>query len=316
MTPEVARDEPFGQALERGAAALRAAGVEDPRRDARLLLAAAADVSVEQVFGYPERLLDAAAGVRFADFLRRRAAREPVSRVLGTREFWGLDFALSPATLDPRPDSETLVAAVAERLAGVAGPVSILDLGTGSGCLLLALLTELPLAWGLGVDIAPEAVATARDNARRLGLADRACFAVGDWLGPIAGPPIAGTWKAIVSNPPYIREDAVSGLAPEVRLHEPRAALTGGPDGLQAYRALAPALTGRLARAGLVAFEVGAGQAPAVAGLLRKAGFEGIETRRDLAGVERCVLAKSGPNEPILVDTGGKKVVGKPGVPD
>lgn len=325
MSVQAALTETYGAALERGAAALRVAGVEQARRDARLLLAAAGETSVEQVFGYPERLLDPLARQRFDGFLQRRAAREPVSRVLGRREFWGLEFVLAPATLDPRPDSELLVETLIEELSAVPGPdavlgsgsgsdpgpVSILDLGTGSGCLLLAVLSALPNAWGLGLDLSPEAVAVARDNARRLGLADRACFAVGDWTAPIGG-----IWKAIVSNPPYIKESEISDLAPEVRLYEPQRALAGGPDGLAAYRSLAPGAAKLLAPDGLLALEVGADQAQAVAALLRASGFDKVATRCDLAGIERCVLAKGGPKGPIHVDTGGKKVVGKLGVPD
>ena len=274
MSTQAALTETYGAALERGAAALRMAGVEQARRDARLLLAAAGETSVEQVFGYPERPLDPVARQRFDGFLQRRAAREPVSRVLGRREFWGLEFVLAPATLDPRPDSELLVETLVEELAADPGsgrdpgPVSILDLGTGSGCLLLALLSALPKAWGVGLDLSPEAVAVARNNARRLGLADRAGFAVGDWTAPIGG-----IWKAIVSNPPYIKESEISDLAPEVRLYEPQGALAGGPDGLAAYRSLAPGAAKLLAPDGVLALEVGADQAQAVAGLLRASGF-------------------------------------------
>ena len=279
--------ETYGAALLRAADRLRAAGVEQSRGDARLLLADAEGCSVEQVFGYPERSLSPAGAQRFEAALARRAAREPVSRILGRREFRGLEFTLGPATLDPRPDSELLVETVAARFADTDEPLSILDLGTGSGCLLLALLAALPKAWGLGIDRARDAATLAAANARRLGLASRAGFVVGDWTEALAGP-----WKAIVSNPPYIRQDAFADLAPEVRLYEPRAALDGGVDGLSAYRVLVPAAFALLQRGGLVAFEVGEGQAGAVAALFAEAGFAGVGRDRDLAGIERCVFAE------------------------
>jgi release factor glutamine methyltransferase len=215
--------------------------------------------------------------------------REPVSRILGRREFWSLDFHLSPATLDPRPDSETLID---EALAGIPdrkAPLSVLDLGTGTGCLLLALLSELPNAAGTGIDRSEEAVATATANARRLGFGQRARFAAGDW-----GAGLSERFDLVVSNPPYIPEAEIETLAPEVVRFDPLAALAGGPDGLDAYRTIVAQLSNLLKSNGKVIFEVGAGQAADVAALLVTAGFSGIGTRRDLAGVERAVFGHLG----------------------
>ena len=270
---------------------LAAAGIPEPRREARLLAAAALGVTPSDIFTYPERPVDAASLARLDGFAARRAdAREPVSRILGRREFWSLDFALSPDTLDPRPDSETLVEAALDHIRDRAAPLRVLDFGTGSGCLLLALLSELPNAVGTGIDLAVGAARQARANARALGLADRASFVVGDW-----GAPIAGRAAVILSNPPYIRRDAIAGLRAEVAAHDPRRALDGGTDGLDAYRMLAGEAARLLAPDGVAVFEVGDGQADAVVALMRNAGLRRLEARRDLAGVERgLVLAHDG----------------------
>ncbi len=265
---------------------LGAAGVEVPRRDARLLLAEALGGRPDLVTGYPERLLEPGQASRFQALVGRRVAREPVSRILGRREFWSLDLRLSPDVLDPRPESETLVEAVLGRIDDRKAPLRILDLGTGSGCLLLALLSELPKARGLGVDISSAALAVARENAGHLGLASRAVFQKGDWAQGLAG-----SWQAIVSNPPYIIEAEIADLAPEVARYDPKLALAGGPDGLAAYRRLAPQVARLVAPDGVVALEVGAGQAGEVGRLLEAASLAGVDCLRDLAGQERCVLA-------------------------
>jgi release factor glutamine methyltransferase len=275
----------IGAALATAAAALTAAGFDEPRRRARRLVAAALDLSEAAVFGYPERALPAAEELRLKAMLGRMAAREPLSRILGRRAFWGLDFVLSAATLDPRPESEGLVEAVLARLPDRARPYRFLDLGTGSGCLLLALLCEYAEASGVGVDIAPDAVRTARDNARRLGLADRAAFAADDW-----GQAVAGRFDAVVANPPYIPTPALGGLPPEVRDHDPRRALDGGTDGLASYRALAAALPRLLRPGGMFAVEIGAGQAESVAAIVARHGLGVAEVRPDLAGIARCLV--------------------------
>ncbi len=219
-------------------------------------------------------------------FAQRRIAGEPVARIIGHREFYGLDFKLAPATLVPRPDTETLVdeaIAVIDRTRGRDAPVRIVDLGTGSGAILLALLSELPNARGVGVDLSEEAAATARDNARRLGLAERALFVVGDWAEAI------GTADVVVANPPYIETDVIATLDAEVREHDPLLALDGGDDGLDAIRASVAGLSRILAADGRALIEIGAGQGEAVRGIAGRAGFS-LRLERDLAGIERVAI--------------------------
>ncbi len=288
----------IARTLTAAGARLEEAGVEDPRRDARLLIAAALEVGPEHLIAEPERVLDDAEAARIEASIARRAAREPVSRILGRRGFWNLELEITPDTLDPRPDSETLVAAVLDRIGaqGLMGaPLSVLDLGTGSGCLLLALLSELPAASGLGLDISAAALEVARRNARKLGLSHRARFAVGDWAGDCAVG-LDGSWQLIVSNPPYIREGEIGDLAPEVARYDPILALTAGSDGLDAYRKLLPRAAGLLGRGGMLALEVGRGQQDAVTDLLAASGLTPLGRYRDLGGIERCLLA--GPGKP------------------
>ena len=284
-----ADNDSIASSLDHAAALLGAAGVERPRRDARLLLAEALGGRPELVTGYPERRLDSSQASRYRALVGRRAAREPVSRILGRREFWSLDLRVSADVLDPRPESETVVEAVLDRIDDRQAPLRVLDLGTGSGCLLLALLSELPRASGLGVDISPAALAVARANAGNLGLSPRAAFRQGDWAQGLTG-----SWQVIVSNPPYIMDREFADLPPEVVHYDPMLALSGGLDGLSAYRDLAPQVVRRLAPDGILAFEIGAGQAGAVARLLEAAGLAGLECVCDLAGRERCILATGG----------------------
>ena len=281
-------DRTIAATLGEAAAALVAAGFDAPRRQARRLVAAALEMSSAAVFAYPERPLTTTQETRIAAILRRILAGEPLSRIVGAREFWGLEFRLSADTLDPRPDSETLVEAVRAHLSDLAAPYRFLDLGTGSGALLSALLSEFPRASGVGVDIAPGAAATARDNAKRLGLAGRAHFIAGDWARPIDGG-----FDAIVANPPYIPSAAVADLPAAVRDHDPLLALDGGSDGLAAYRAIAPELSRLLRPGGVFAGEIGAGQADGVAALLGRTGLRIEEFVRDLAGIIRCVVARA-----------------------
>ncbi len=282
------------EALHRAAATLGAAGVARPRLDARLLLAHVLEIGPEGVLASPERPVDRDSLKRLAGLTARRARREPVARIVGTREFWSLPLRITPDTLDPRPDSETVVETALSALAaaGVAGwrPIRLLDLGTGSGCLLLALLHELPNARGLGVDIDEQACATAAANAASLGLGRRAWFAAGDW-----GRGLGGGFDLIVANPPYVPDDCIDGLQPEVARYEPRRALAGGADGLDCYRALAPDLARLLAPDGLGVVELGAGQAGAVMELFAAAGLQGLGAGRDLAGIERCVILRKAP---------------------
>jgi release factor glutamine methyltransferase len=223
----------------------------------------------------------------------RMVAREPLSRILGRREFWGLEFALSADTLDPRPETETIVEAVLRRFPDQDKPLRLLDLGTGTGCILLALLSEFPNAVGFGVDLSGGAAATAQRNAGRLGFADRAHFLVGDW-----GAAISGQFDAIIANPPYIPDALLAGLPREVALHDPQLALSGGKDGLEAYRSLAMVL-GRLLRPKAFFFgEIGLGQERAVAAIIRASGLVIDGYENDLAGTARCVVARAAMSAP------------------
>lgn len=276
----------LGGLLETAARRLAAAGVDGARRDARLLLAHALGVRAETVLGYPERAVGDAGAARFEALVERRAAREPVSRILGRREFWGLSFRVTPDVLDPRPESEVLVEGVLSRLGERDAPHRILDLGTGSGCLLLALLAELTAARGLGVDASGAALAVARANAEALGLAGRAAFEASDW-----GRGLTGAYDAVVCNPPYVADGEWPDLAPEVARYDPTPALSGGPDGLAAYRALLPHVARLLRPGGLAALEHGAAQAAAVERLAAASGLTPAGCLCDLAGRERCLLA-------------------------
>jgi release factor glutamine methyltransferase len=288
MSPEPAActASSLRRVVDNAAATLAAAGFDEPRRHARRLLAAGLGLSAAAVFAHPETVLTAAEEARVAAMLGRMLAREPLSRIIGQREFWGLEFMLSADTLDPRPESESVVEAVLSRLPDRTRPYRFLDLGTGTGCLLLALLCEFPQAIGIGVDVAAGAAATARHNAKRLGLGARAQFLVGDWTGPIAG-----RFAAIVANPPYIPTPAIPGLPPEVRNYDPQRALDGGADGLAAYRAIAADLPRLLLPDGLFAAEIGLGQATEVAAILAQSGLAIDGFAADLGGVIRCVVA-------------------------
>ncbi|HTQ33134.1 MAG TPA: peptide chain release factor N(5)-glutamine methyltransferase [Stellaceae bacterium] len=271
------------------AAALAEAGFDEPRRQARRLLAAALGLSPAEMLATDGRRLTKDEERKVNAVLDSVLAREPLSRILGVRAFWGLDFVLSKDTLDPRPETETVIEAILARLPERKRGYRILDLGTGTGCLLLALLSEFPAATGIGVDRAAGAAATARDNAVRLGLADRAHFVVGDWAAAISG-----SFDAVVANPPYIPQDEIAGLPREVRDHDPRLALDGGADGLAAYRAIAADLPHLLRRDGVFACEIGAGQESAAAAIFADAGLVIDAVLPDLAGIPRCVVARCG----------------------
>jgi release factor glutamine methyltransferase len=266
---------------------LAAAGIEAPGREARLLLAAASGLSASTILGWPERGIAAEAEAGFDALVARRAAREPLSRILGVREFWSLPFKVTPATLDPRADTETIVEAALAALPDRARAYRLLDLGTGTGCILLALLSELPASHGIGVDRSAAAIAVAAENAAALGLAARGAFVIGDWAAAISHG-----FDVIVTNPPYIRSGDIAGLAPEVRSHDPKAALDGGADGLDPYRILAPEIARLLAPGGIAALEIGDGQAADVMALLGGAGLTLAPPRADLAGRTRAVIAR------------------------
>jgi release factor glutamine methyltransferase len=241
-----------------------------------------------------DRLLDCGESRRLEDFARRRLAGEPVARILGHKEFWGLPLQLSPATLVPRPDTETVVELALEMLRNDGTsrrPLRIADLGTGSGAILLALLSELPDGYGVGTDVSPAALATARANAARLGFASRAAFIACDYAAALSGP-----LDLIVSNPPYIRSAEIADLATEVRDHDPRLALDGGADGLDAYRALVPQAARLLAPGGVLAVEVGHDQSGELEGLMTAAGLTlGGPAKADLAGIPRAVAGRKLP---------------------
>ena len=264
---------------------LQAAGVGTPRLDAALLMQHVLGVSRESLLAGRALPLGPGEARRLGALVRRRAGREPLAYLTGRREFWSLDFAVDRAALVPRPESETLVEAVLAHGPGLAARPRLLDLGTGSGCLLVALLSELPGARGLGVDSSAAALSLARANARRHGLAGRAAFVAADW-----GAPLAGRFDIVVSNPPYVAASALESLAPEIACNEPRAALDGGADGYACYRRLAPEIARLLAPGGLAALELGAGMADDVAALFRASRLVEIGRRCDLAGVERCAL--------------------------
>ena len=272
--------------LSPAARRLEAGGMASPTLDARLLLGWALDC--DRAILPHETLItfDQAAAARFEAYLDRRLAGEPVSRIRGWREFWSLRLDLVPDTLDPRPDSETIVAG-----ALAAGDPdrqrNVLDLGCGSGALLLAVLSERPEAHGTGVDIAGAAVAAAAANAARNGLADRARFVEGDFADHQVAP---GHYDLILCNPPYIPSAEIEGLAPEVERFDPRLALDGGDDGLRCWRAVLPRIAAGLAEDGRACLEIGAGQEQAVLAVARAAGLAEVTRHDDLAGICRCLV--------------------------
>jgi release factor glutamine methyltransferase len=277
-----------GEMLASVAARLAAAGIDNGRLEARLLVGDATGLAVESMIAEPGASInDAGVIARVERLTLRRLSREPMSQILGSREFWSLPFKVTPDVLTPRPDSEALVEAVLSVVPDRSARLSLLDLGVGSGCLLLALLHGLPNARGLGVDRSERALAVARENAQALGLAGRAEMRAGDW-----GAGLAEQYDIVVSNPPYIPSDDIEGLAPEVSEHEPWLALDGGQDGLDAYRTLAGELPFLVREGGWTALEVGQGQAPVVARLMRAAGFRIERVVADLGGIERVILAR------------------------
>lgn len=272
----------LGEAVRAAAARLREAGCDTPELDARTLAQEAFGLSLAALIGGGKAGPDGCEALGI--LVERRAAGEPVARILGTREFWGLDFRLAPETLVPRPDSETIVETALAEIGPRDRSFSALDLGTGTGCLLLAILSERPNAFGLGVDLSPAAAAAARGNAEALGLGARACFVVGSW-----GEAIGRRFDLVVSNPPYIPSEEIHDLDREVRAHDPRLALDGGPDGLGAYRAIAAGLDALLEDDGMAVLELGAGQEGGVSAIMAAAGFACAPASPDLAGIARAL---------------------------
>lgn len=268
-------------------ARLEAVGLSGPVIDARLLVEAAADATRLDIVTDPHRLLSAEQEARLEDYLERRSRREPVSHILGRKGFWKIMLQVTPDVLTPRPDTECVVDAVL-KATGEHERLSILDLGVGSGAILLAILAERPNARGLGVDVSEDALAVARDNAAHLGLAGRCALLRGDWADGLSD----ASFDIVTANPPYIASEVIETLEPEVRVHEPRLALDGGADGLDAYRRLAPEILRVLKPGGRFAVEIGYDQKAAVEALFQEAGAEEVSTQQDLAGLDRVVLGK------------------------
>jgi release factor glutamine methyltransferase len=287
-----------GQAVETArralAARFRTKAIDTAELDARILVGAALGLDLTGLIVAARRLLTSDQSIRLEDFARRRLAGEPVARILGVKEFWGLPLQLSAATLVPRPDTETVVELALETLRASSHhdrQLRIADIGTGSGAILLALLSELPGAHGLGTDNSVAALRTASSNAARLGLAARAAFVACDYAAALSG-----TFDLMVSNPPYIRSEDIANLATEVRDHDPPGALDGGPDGLDAYRALIPRAGRLLVAGGALVVEAGHGQSGEIEDLMTAAG---LTTERppkaDLAGIRRAVAGRKLP---------------------
>ncbi len=274
------------------AVALTAAGIDNARFEARLLMAHATRLSVEQLIARGPDPAPAAVETSLRSLTARRVKREPMAYILGEREFWGLPFKVTPAVLVPRPDSETLIEAVLGLLPDRQRGLRILDLGVGSGCLLLTLLREYPRSTGAGLDASPDALAVARENAAALGVADRASLVAGDWRLSGWLEMAGGPFDLVISNPPYIGSAAIDGLMPEVARFEPRLALDGGADGLDAYRTIAVAGPKLVMPGGHLVVEVGEGQATEISRILDSVGLRPAGRWRDLGGIERVVAVQ------------------------
>lgn len=290
----------IGSLLCEAGTTLRAAGIEEPRREARLLLGHVLGRAPGLLTMEAREPVGAAEAARFRGMVARRAAHVPAAHLTGTRGFWTLDLIVTADVLVPRPDTETLIEAALAALPERDAVRRVLDLGTGSGALLLAALSEFPAAIGIGVDRSPAALAVARANAARANLADRALFLCGDWSAALSG-----AFDLVLANPPYIPSGEIATLEPEVRDHDPRAALDGGLDGLGAYRAILADLPRILAPGGLAVLELGAGQAADVSRLAvgRRLGVG--ELRQDLGGVTRAIVLRH-----------AEKTVGEPRIAD
>jgi release factor glutamine methyltransferase len=282
----------LGEWVRRVQRRLGDAGTADAGREARRLVAWVAGVALEAVIGRPEMRLDAACQAAIEAAVEKRIEGMPIGRIVGERAFYGREFGLNEATLEPRADSETVIDAVLEIVAKTGlgdRSLRIIDVGTGTGCLLVTLLAELPLATGLGIDLAPRALVAAQANAERHGVAERADFAISDALEEVSG-----RFDILVSNPPYIRSDEIAGLDAEVRLHDPLLALDGGPDGLDVYRRIAGRLDS-VVPARWAFFEIGAGMREAVCAVIKETTGPHADWRvwHDLNGIERCVACQA-----------------------
>lgn len=281
--------QPVQELLASGAALLRKAGVESPRREARLLLQNALGLTPEALLALSPRACVAVEP--FLAWVARRARHEPFAYITGSKGFWSLDLAVSPASLVPRGDTETLISALVDQYPDHDAPLSFLDLGTGTGCILLAALAEYGAAWGVGVDINPAAAALAHANAQRCNMAARALIMAGQWVEAITPQT---RFDVVFSNPPYIPTTDLDGLMQEVKAHEPVRALDGGLDGLEAYRYLCSHLPLLLSRNGVGIFEIGIGQEQALRAMAEQNGLEVVRVVPDLAGIARCVVLRLG----------------------
>lgn len=272
--------------------ALTAAGIDNVRFEARLLLSKASGLSIEQLISRGRDEAPAAFVEALRALTARRVQREPMAYILGEREFWGLSFRVTPDVLVPRPDSETVIEAALSLLPDRTRVRRILDLGVGSGCLLLTLLKEFPRAEGVGLEASEAALAVAQSNADALGLTRRTKLVLGDWRRPGWEEPLGTPFDLVVSNPPYIEASAIAGLMPEVARFEPKLALDGGADGLAAYRLIAAAARKLATKGGLLLVEAGERQAPEIAAIFAENGLSPEAPFKDLAGIERVVPGK------------------------
>jgi len=287
VTAETSQGLSRREALCRSTARLSAAGIAEATGDARFLMLGLLGLETRDLLLDGDTILSVDAAMTLDAALARRLSGEPVARILGAWEFWGLPFRLAPETLVPRPDTEILVEAALAAVPDRNAPLRCLDLGTGSGCILVALLSELPHAVGIGVDRSRGALHMAQENAMAHAVDRRAAFVAGDWCDALRGG-----FDLVVSNPPYIADDLIQDLDRDVRAHDPRAALAGGPDGLTAYRRILEGVraSALLAPGGLLLFEIGYDQADSVRDLARAAGFTDRGLKRDLAGHDRVLI--------------------------
>jgi len=283
-----------GAAQRACVAPLKDADIDEPVMEARLLVGFVLGGGPERVLADRDEPLSAEQALALKAVLSQRCQRVPMAQIIGVREFWSLPFKVTSATLTPRPDTETLVEALLHHVSE--SPARVLDLGSGSGCILLAVLSEWPDAMGVGVDASAEALDVARENSEVLGMGSRAKFVQADWSQEQWAQALVGSWggpfDVVASNPPYIPALDIEALETDVRTHEPRRALDGGDDGLDAYRAIIPQLSVLLTDDGVVGFEVGIDQADDVAAMILDAGYELLEKRADLGGVVRAVIGK------------------------
>ena len=278
-------DMRLDECLQQAVAQLVAAGIQSPRRESRLLLGHWLGRDPAALLGVQDEYID---NPKFYfDLVKRRVNREPMSHLLGYREFWSLSFDVTSSVLDPRPDSETLVESVLKEFPREEEKIRILDFGTGTGCLILSVLSERPQATGVGVDVSKDALKIANENAKKMPFVARVAFLESDW-----GENLSGLFDCILANPPYIASDDIDGLAPEVARFEPRLALDGGIDGLDCYRALSRDVKRLLAPGGKAFFEIGEGQAPEIGDILEAANLRVLRSVADLGAHIRCLIAQ------------------------